>query len=195
MMLTLAALSCAIGLGGMCHFASLGHADDSMKLVGNHPAEAESFSQIGATDSTASLPMQIRFALRHHDALAKLLAEQQNPAAANYHKWLTTDQFQRRFGPSNAETEAVAQCVVGEGASPSEGSLPTYSHSTARSRRRRVHSRSGSRSLAMEAFVQTLPIRSYQDDSLAIIGSVEGMDNMAHAAPDEQAARSSRDLA
>ena len=49
-MLALAVLSCAVGLGGVLYFAGLGHADDGALLAGNHPAEVETFRQLGEAD-------------------------------------------------------------------------------------------------------------------------------------------------
>jgi subtilase family serine protease len=180
MMLALAALSCAVGLGGVLYFASLGHADDSALLVGNHPAEAETFRQLGEADSTAILQMQIRFALRHRTALARLLVQQENPASSNFHKWLSSDEFLKRFGPSPSEINAVASWLAGEGfvITPREGNALAFS---------------GPVAAVQSAFA--VRIATFGDGSVyanttdpvipkrfaGVIASVLGMDNMVHA--------------
>ncbi len=176
----LAGLSCAIGLCATLYFGGLGHADDGMMLAGNHPPDAESFAQIGAADSTAPLQLSIHFALRHQNALAKLLVDQQDPASANYHKWLTPDDFLRRFGPSPAAMDAVAKWLAGEGfvITRREGGALAFT---------------GSVAVAQSAFA--LRIAKFGDGSVyantsdpvvprrfaGVIASVQGMDNMVHA--------------
>jgi hypothetical protein len=41
-------------------------------------------------------------------ALKQLLGQQQDRFSPNYHKWLTPDEFGRRFGPSNGDIQAIA---------------------------------------------------------------------------------------
>ncbi len=49
--------------------------------------------------------------------LANLLAEQQNPSSANYHRWLTPQQFADRFGVSTEDMSKVTQWLQGQGLS------------------------------------------------------------------------------
>jgi subtilase family serine protease len=179
-MLALAVLSCAVGLGGVLYFAGLGHADDGALLAGNHPAEVETFRQLGEADSSAILQMQIRFALRHRTALARLLAEQQNPASSNYHQWLSSDEFLKRFGPSPSEINAVASWLAHEGFAVTgrEGNALAFSAPVA---------------VVQSAFA--VRIATFGDGSVyanttdplipkrfaAVVASVLGMDNMVHA--------------
>lgn len=105
----------AIGLPSVLFFTGVSRGDDGAMLAGNHPAEAESLRQLGEASPDLRLQMQIHFALHNKKALERLLAEQQNPASANYHKWLSTDEFLKRFGPSKAELNAVAAWLASEG--------------------------------------------------------------------------------
>jgi hypothetical protein len=43
----------------------------------------------------------------NQEELQKLLDEQQNPNSANYHRWLTPDEFGTRFGVTDADVQAV----------------------------------------------------------------------------------------
>ncbi len=92
-----------------------GYADDSFRLEGNHPAQAEAFTPLSDAALDAPLTMEIRFALRNRAVLDRLLADQQNPASARYHKWLKTGEFGRRFGPTNSEVKALEEWLQNEG--------------------------------------------------------------------------------
>ncbi len=48
-------------------------------------------------------------------ALDTLLAEQQDPASANYHRWLSPEEFGDRFGLSQADVDKVASWLRGQG--------------------------------------------------------------------------------
>jgi subtilase family serine protease len=48
-------------------------------------------------------------------ALDKLLAQQQDPSSANYHKWLTPAQFADRFGMSQNDLDKVASWLQSQG--------------------------------------------------------------------------------
>jgi subtilase family serine protease len=48
-------------------------------------------------------------------AIEKLLAEQQDPASPNYHKWLTPEQYADRFGLSTADVSKVVSWLQAEG--------------------------------------------------------------------------------
>src|SRR5579871_1809121 len=104
-----------ITAGGALAFSSISGAEDSVALTGNRPAEAESLLQRGNADPGMILTMQIRLALHHQQALDTLLAEQQNPASPNYHKWISSEDFQRRFGPTPAQVKAISKWLVTEG--------------------------------------------------------------------------------
>jgi kumamolisin len=47
--------------------------------------------------------------------LDQLIADQQNPSASQYHQWLTPKQFNERFGPTRAQTEAMVQWLKSQG--------------------------------------------------------------------------------
>jgi subtilase family serine protease len=48
-------------------------------------------------------------------ALKKLLAEQQDPTSANYHKWLTPEQYGDRFGLGTSDLAAVVSWLESQG--------------------------------------------------------------------------------
>ena len=61
------------------------------------------------------LDLAIGLPLRNREALTNLLAEIYNPASANYHRYLTPEQFAQRFGPTEADYQAVIHFAKSHG--------------------------------------------------------------------------------
>src|SRR5579863_1310180 len=61
------------------------------------------------------LHLTVVLGLHNQAKLEQLLADQQNPSSSRYHKWLTPVEFNRRFGPSPAQVDAVAQWLRSQG--------------------------------------------------------------------------------
>lgn len=159
-----------------------GYADDEVRLNGNHPAAAEAFTPLGNAAPDAPLAMQVRFAVQHQGELAQLLADQQNPASPQYHKWLKTGEFAHRFGPSEEEVEALEAWLKSGGFTIT--------------RRAPDHLEfAGNVAQAQQAFEVT--IARFGDGSLyantsdpivpqrlaGVIGAISGIDNMVRAMP------------
>ena len=81
-----------------------------VKRLGSvHPLARAEFDRGLAPDS---LPMDnmmlgLKRTPEQDAALATLLSEQQDPTSANYHKWITPQEFGARFGPSDHDIQAV----------------------------------------------------------------------------------------
>lgn len=87
-------------------------------LRGNiHPLARTEFDR-GAAPAT--LPLQrmllvLKRGLHEEAALERLLNEQQDPSSANYHRWLTPEQFGQQFGAVDQDVQAVAAWLTGHG--------------------------------------------------------------------------------
>src|SRR5580704_7355352 len=89
-----------------------GPVDDSVLTVlrGNtHPLAVAKYDRGMAPDD---LPMErmllvLKRSTAQETALRQLLDDQQNSASPNYHKWLTPQEFGKRFGIGDADLEAV----------------------------------------------------------------------------------------
>src|SRR5690348_12421436 len=90
-------------------------ADSTLKLAGNHPVEAETTPPTANAAPGQVLTMEVRFAVRNRAELDKLLAEQQDPTSPNYHKWLASGEFDRRFGATPAQVSAVSDWLRSQG--------------------------------------------------------------------------------
>ena len=75
---------------------------------GVSPAAAQISNAVAAPDT---MPMEITVVLALHNTaeLEQLTHDQQDPSSPSYHKWLTTAEFNARFGPTKADADAVAQ--------------------------------------------------------------------------------------
>src|SRR5579871_4388073 len=87
---------------------------DESKLVtlrGNtHPLARPQFDRGAAPDSLAMehMLLVLKRSSEQEAALDTLLAEQQDKSSANYHKWLTPNEFGQQFGPSDQDIQTVS---------------------------------------------------------------------------------------
>src|SRR6266481_1131488 len=87
-------------------------------LTGNvHPLARAENNRGAAADS---LPMQrILLLLKRSDvqdaALQSLMEAQQDKSSPSFHKWLTSDEFGKQFGPSDADVQAVTDWLSAQG--------------------------------------------------------------------------------
>jgi subtilase family serine protease len=173
---------CAVGFPMFEGWLSPTYAEDGVRLTGNHPPQAETFTSLGDAAPNLSLQMQIRFAVRHQKALDQLLADQQNRASSRYHKWLKKGEFFRRFGPSSSEVKALEAWLIGEGftIASREPAYLAFSGSVAQAEHTfdtRI-ARFGAGSTYANTSDPVIPARFAN-----VIGAILGMDNMVHAVP------------
>ncbi|MGB8010509.1 MAG: protease pro-enzyme activation domain-containing protein [Terriglobales bacterium] len=87
-------------------------------LKGNtHPLARAEFDQ-GPAPATLAMQRMILVLKRspeQESALRKLLDEQQDKRSANYHKWLTPEQFGKQFGPSDGDLETITAWLRARG--------------------------------------------------------------------------------
>jgi subtilase family serine protease len=92
--------------------------NDRVVLRGNvHPLARPEFDE-GLTDF--SLPMEhmvltVRLSPDKQAELDRLLAEQQDSASVNFHRWLTPEEFGERFGPGTADIDAITGWLTTRG--------------------------------------------------------------------------------
>ena len=109
---TAAIVVCALTLGGL---AAAGGAGAVVKLKGNHPAELARLGPVVHADPAMGLHLTVVLGIHDQAKLDQLLANQQNPSSSQYHQWLTPQQFNERFGPTQAQTNAVVQWLKSQG--------------------------------------------------------------------------------
>ena len=85
------------------------------QLVAPQVAKA---TDLGAVDGAQTLPsMKLHFAMTpaKQAALQQLLANQQNPASSQYHRWLTPEQFRTSFGVEPEQERSVLSWLAAQG--------------------------------------------------------------------------------
>ena len=91
---------------------------DRVVLPGNVPARARLESDLGPADP--DLPMETMTLVLSGrpgaaDALSRLLASQQDPSSPLFHRWITPEEFGRRFGASDETLAVVVDWLQGHG--------------------------------------------------------------------------------
>jgi subtilase family serine protease len=158
--------------------------DAATILESNHPDEAADIAGQTNASPTAPLEMRLTMALRNRAELTRLLADQQDPASPDYHRWLTPDQFAARFGPTDADLARVARWLKKKGFTIKSADAST-----------REITFTGSVAQAQTGFAvkiaATCDGRNYANttdpavpaDLAPLIESIDGLDNMLHSQP------------
>ncbi len=154
----------------------------TVALKGNHPPEAAKLASVGDADPNLPLSMEIRFAVRNQAELDQLLADQQNPSSPNFHKWLATGEYNQRFGPSQADVDAVTEWLRSEGFSvePASNGKLKFSGTVAQAEH--------AFSTRIARFGDGATYANVDDPAIparfdGVIGALSGLDNMTHAVP------------
>lgn len=111
---TAAIVVCALTMGALASAGGAGAA--VVKLKGNHPAaELARLGPVVHADPARRLHLTVVLGIHNQAKLDQLLADQQNPSSSQYHHWLTPTQFNQRFGPTQAQTDAVVRWLKSQG--------------------------------------------------------------------------------
>jgi len=97
-----------------------GAVDDAVRvtLVGNvHPMAQAQYDQGCVEDSFATerLTLILKRSKGREQALNQYLQDAHMPGTANYHKWLTPDEFGRRFGAADSDVAALTAWLESHG--------------------------------------------------------------------------------
>ena len=103
--------------------AAPARAADRQVLHNHLPAAAANATPLRQAPRWTRLDLGIGLPLRDREGLTNLLQEIYDPASANYHHFLTPEQFAERFGPTPEDYQAVA------GFAQSHGLIVTARHS------------------------------------------------------------------
>lgn len=116
-------------VGFLCLFASVSSAQPdritapidgrrSVLVRGSVPYRARPAYDQGPVDSgfpLGNITLLLKPSARQQADLEQLLAQQQDPASPNYHKWLTPEEYATRFGASSADLEQIADWLRSQG--------------------------------------------------------------------------------
>ncbi len=109
-------------LGGLVYVIPFQAGAVETKAVAGHvPAALAGLQPIGRLEAWRQLHLALGLPLRNRVALSNLLEQVSNPASPNYRHYLTPEQFTERFGPTQAEYQAVVEFVRARGLTLSSG--------------------------------------------------------------------------
>ena len=161
---------------------SIGYGAERIILAGNHPAASASLVATGNAEPNQPLTMGIRFALRNTAELETLLDEQQDPASPNYHKWLKTGEFERRFGARASDLKAVADWLTNEGfaVEPAADGYLRFGGTVGQAQR--------SFAVRIAKYGDGATYANVEDPTIpsqfaGVIGAITGLDNMVRVRP------------
>jgi subtilase family serine protease len=104
----------AVLVSALVLFVSDGAESEQMAIMaGNHPVESTDLTRVAPPGMI--LHIKIMFAVRNREGLEKLLSELQNPSSPNYHHWLTSREFESRFGQPKNRIQAVRRWLASNG--------------------------------------------------------------------------------
>jgi alpha-tubulin suppressor-like RCC1 family protein/subtilase family serine protease len=111
------ALSAGAAILAMFWFLGLarGQATRLQQLRGHVPPAIATLKPAGQLDPARQLHLAIALPLRNQAALRRLLADLYNPASADFHKFLTAEEFARQFGPTPVDYAAVIEFANAHG--------------------------------------------------------------------------------
>lgn len=92
-----------------------GRAQAAVRLSGTVSPVAAQIPNAAAAPAALPMTITVMLALRNTAELELLKRDQQDPTSPLYHRWLTTAQFNARFGPRQADADAVAQWLSSAG--------------------------------------------------------------------------------
>jgi hypothetical protein len=86
------------------------------KLISRHLTESwQKLPITGKPAATNLFRLAIGLPLQNTEELGAFMAQLYDPASTNYHRYLTTEEFTRRFGPTTDHYEAVAAFAASNG--------------------------------------------------------------------------------
>ena len=97
-----------LAMAGLLMSLRLSHAmaqGETVAIAGNHPNIALTGWKPAAGD--LKLHMMAVLALRNPRELTELKTQLRQPGSPNYHKWLSTAEFMRRFDPTRQQMDDV----------------------------------------------------------------------------------------
>ena len=105
------------GLGAALLFYSAAFAQTAPRefLHGHVPAVASRLIPNGRLPATTNLFLTIGLPLRNEAALDELLRQLYDPGSANFHKFITPQEFTERFGPAEQDYQAVIHFAEANG--------------------------------------------------------------------------------
>ncbi|HXR08190.1 MAG TPA: protease pro-enzyme activation domain-containing protein, partial [Candidatus Acidoferrum sp.] len=95
--------------------ALAGRAQERTALTGHRPEAVAQLQPLRGLPAATRMDLAIGLPLRNRTGLTNFLRQLYDPANPNYHRYLTTEQFTERFGPTEQDYQKVMDFVEGQG--------------------------------------------------------------------------------
>jgi subtilase family serine protease len=89
-------------------------AENAGRIARHTPAFVSAANDLGPEDGSNQVTVHVWLRTHNADSLRALVAQQYDPASANYHKWLTPEQFNAAFAPTPQEAATVQRFLEGQ---------------------------------------------------------------------------------
>jgi subtilase family serine protease len=109
---------CGVGYGATADRITSGLSAATVPLAGHiHRLAQPQFDQgrVEPSMPMGTITLAVTPTAAQQQAITQLLADQQNPKSASYHKWLTPEQYADRFGLSKNDIQQIATWLTGQG--------------------------------------------------------------------------------
>jgi hypothetical protein len=108
----------SLGLGCAGAYASDFNVAHGQLMTGSHVPTAVATGlapRLGVLPADQHLKLSLNLPVRNQDQLDEFLAQLQDPNSANYHKYLSVDEYTNRFGPTQADYDEVVSWAHANG--------------------------------------------------------------------------------
>jgi len=105
----------SVGVLLVSAFLAPGQTPQRKLMSGQMPAVVPNLQPLGRLDSSTRLRLSINLPLHDRAALSNLLEQIYDPASPLYHHYLTPDEFDARFGPTEGDYQAVVTWAMHSG--------------------------------------------------------------------------------
>src|SRR5215470_7705092 len=106
---------CAVAFVGLAlvvplvsHGAAQSANGKGWRIANNTPGFVKMAKDLGPVDPTTTIEVTVWLQLHNQNRLDQLLKSQNQQGSANYHKWITQDEFNASFSPTPQELNSVA---------------------------------------------------------------------------------------
>jgi len=90
----------------------LAFADPQATIPNNTPGFIAKATDLGAVDPQSQIAVNVWLKLQNQQQLDKLSDSQKQKGNANYHKWITQDQFNSSYGPTAQQVKSVSNSLA-----------------------------------------------------------------------------------
>ncbi len=112
---SLLAASSLLALAGAAHATPVGIGLSPLLKGAAASALRDKTAVVTTAIPSQTVSFEVFLPIRNQAGLEALIAQQQDPKSANYHKWLTPAQFGAQFGPTAASMGNVKSALAGAG--------------------------------------------------------------------------------